>query len=614
MNTKPAKSTYSIPPKSLRFPEACGDLQVNACRNATCEGFGVEALTWVKRGRPTAGHTGKRDNYRLINKSRKMPDGLLMCKLCGSSTAIKSNKAIRAEFERISSYLQAPDEPSCPSGACCNRGVGVYSNPNAYTCKAKLKTSQRIKCKECGCVFSVVTSSLHRQRKPHENKTVFQEIVTKKPIRGIAKVADLRPKAVYGKIDFIYQQCLGFLGEREAEAHKHRRQYVRLCVDKQDYMINWRSRKTRKNTQFTSIATVEGKSGYVLGHHLNFEPDVEQVAVDDLAKAHGDLMAGSRPAFHAQPQYWKSDEFAEHALSPGFEVRPDPDEEPLLVQDLIQLKDAVMANWPYPEMSDCPGSSNKLPEAGVMTHSSYTAYAHALLVRQLIGTARKIDIYSDQDDVLRNAYISAFKGSVLSDRANMAYVQFQKHMTIDEKRQLSNRARARLAASASRLNLDKEVMIARMMGLEYAARCEREAAWRRRWVPHPKDTLNEPRRRVQFVTDTGRKSLEEIGWMLSGASLAPVDNYFMRIRRLIYYLERPIPSHTNAGRLYYGYAAYDPKRVLQLLTIFRTFTNYIDTDDNGETPAMRFGLARGRVRFEDVLYWRPKGWERMQSE
>ena len=83
-------------------------------------------------------------------------------------------------------------------------------------------------------------------------------------------------------------------------------------------MINWRSRKTRNNTQFTSIATVEGKTDYVLGHHLNFEPDVEQVAVDGLAKVHGDLMAGSRTAFHAQAQYWKSDEFAEHAFSRGF--------------------------------------------------------------------------------------------------------------------------------------------------------------------------------------------------------------------------------------------------------------------------------------------------------
>lgn len=465
-----------------------------------------------------------------------------------------------------------------------------------------------MKCKACGTTFNVSTSSLQRQRKPYENKTVFQELVTKKPIRGIAKMTEMSPKAVYGKIDFIYRQCLGFLGEREGEAHRIRRNYIRLCIDKQDYMINWRSRKARRNIQFTSICTVEGKTGYVLGHHLNFDPDVEQVDVDDLAKAHGDLMAGSRSHFHRQPQYWKSDEFADYARKTNLDVRPDIKQEPMLVEDLIDLTETSIKQWPRPEMADFPGLKNQLPESGVMIHADYTSHAHALLVRRLIGTARHIDIYTDQDELIRNAFLSAFRGEVVTDRANMAYVQFQKHMIIDEKRQLSNRSRAKLNSMATQLNLDQETMIARLMALEYALISATVPDWKRKWVAHPRDTINEPKRRIQFITDTGRKSLEDIGWLLSGASLAPVDNYFMRIRRLIYYLERPIPSHTNANRLYYGYAAYDPKRVLQLLTIFRAYTNYIDTDDRGETPAMRFGLAKGRVRFEDILYWRPKGW------
>jgi len=119
------------------------------------------------------------------------------------------------------------------------------------------------------------------------------ELVTKKPIRGIAEVTGLTPKSIYDKIDFLYRQCQGFLGEREAEAHRKSRGYIRLCTDKQDYMINWRSKNFRRNVQFTSIATVEGRTGYVLGHHLNYDPDVSQVDVDDLAMANGDLLAGN---------------------------------------------------------------------------------------------------------------------------------------------------------------------------------------------------------------------------------------------------------------------------------------------------------------------------------
>ncbi len=610
MTTKANKSTCSISGKNPRFPEAYNDLQVNACRNATCKGFSVAALTRVKLGRPAAGEVRVRDNYALSNKSEKNPDGMLKCSLCGTLTAIKSNKAIREEFQRISAYLEPPKEPSCPNSDCENAGVGVFTRPYAYTCKGKSKSAKRMKCKSCATIFSVATSTLHRQRKPHENKTVFQELVTKKPVRGIAKMTEMRPKAVYGKIDFIYQQCLGFLGEREAQAHREERKYVRLCIDKQDYMINWRSKRKRRNIQFTSVATVEGKTGYILGHHLNFDPDVDQVDVDDLAKAHGDLIAGSRSHFHAQPQYWKTDEFADYGKKTTLEVRPDPNEEPMLVEELIDFKDKFDDDWPRPEMSDFPGRRNQLPDAGVMTHADYTTYAHAILVRKLIGKAKKIDIYTDQDELLRNAFLSAFRLPVLNDQANMAYVQFQKHMNIDEKRELSNKARAILNKKAAFLELDQETMISRLMAWEYALISATIPEWRRKWIRHPKDTMNEPRRRIQFITDTGRKNLEDIGWCLSGASLAPVDNYFMRIRRLIYYLERPIPSHTNASRLYYGYAAYDPKRVHQLLTIFRAYSNYVDANDKGETPAMRFGLAKGRVRFEDILYWRPRAWGR----
>ncbi|MGC9370503.1 MAG: hypothetical protein ACP5DX_13270 [Paracoccaceae bacterium] len=47
-------------------------------------------------------------------------------------------------------------------------------------------------------------------------------------------------------------------------------------------------------------------------------------------------------------------------------------------------------------------------------------------------------------------------------------------------------------------------------------------------VPHPRDALNEPERRILYLADAGDKDLEDIGWTMSGATLAPMDNYFMR--------------------------------------------------------------------------------------
>lgn len=40
-----------------------------------------------------------------------------------------------------------------------------------------------------------------------------------------------------------------------------------------------------------------------------------------------------------------------------------------------------------------------------------------------------------------------------------------------------------------------------------------------------------------------------------------------------------------------------------MLEIFRTYFNYCEVGEDGMTPAMRMGLARGPVASEDILYF-----------
>jgi transposase-like protein len=488
MASKSAKSTYSDAGGDLRLPEPHGDLQVNACRNPACPNFAVEALSRVDLGRPKKDGSSRTDNYRL---NGSQPDTSLLCKSCNKSSAIKSNKAISEELQRLSEYLIPTDEPGCPTPGCSNESVGVFSNPQGCVCKARRKTSRRLVCKACRHAFSIKDKSFAGQKQPHKNKTVFMEIVSKKPIRGIAQVAELSPKAVYDKIDFIYAQCRGFAADREARAHRIKRKYVRLCIDRQDYLINWQSRQKRKNIQFTSICTVEGKTGYVLGHHLNYDPERNQVEVDDAARVNGDFDSRSRKYFHAHSQYWKSDEFYAVANKQLTEIRPCIEEEPMLVEDLIRAKDQDRRRWPELEMADYPARGNQLPPDGVMTHLDYTAYAHAILTRRLIGQPSYTTIYMDQDEVLRGAYTSAF------GRVEMATVQFQKLPDIDEKRRLSNTCKPRLRKLENICGCGLELAISRKMAWDYANLCATHPDWRKRWVSHPKDTINEPHRRIQ---------------------------------------------------------------------------------------------------------------------
>ncbi|WP_179141904.1 hypothetical protein [Salibaculum halophilum] len=40
--------------------------------------------------------------------------------------------------------------------------------------------------------------------------------------------------------------------------------------------------------------------------------------------------------------------------------------------------------------------------------------------------------------------------------------------------------------------------------------------------------------------------------------------------------------------------------VARYLEIFRVYTTYIETDAKWVTPALRFGLARGPIKVEDI--------------
>ncbi|MDX3923298.1 hypothetical protein QYP08_29720, partial [Pseudomonas aeruginosa] len=83
-----------------------------------------------------------------------------------------------------------------------------------------------------------------------------------------------------------------------------------------------------------------------------------------------------------------------------------------------------------------------------------------------------------------------------------------------------------------------------------------------------------------------------------------VDSYFNRVRRRQSLLERGISSQANAGRVWSGYAPYNPNQVQKLLDILRVVQNYVlKGDKDSKTPAMRLGLAKGPVKYEDILYF-----------
>ena len=80
-----------------------------------------------------------------------------------------------------------------------------------------------------------------------------------------------------------------------------------------------------------------------------------------------------------------------------------------------------------------------------------------------------------------------------------------------------------------------------------------------------------------------------------------VDEHVPRLLRLSA-LERPIGTSSSHNMVWHGYAPFNPQMLGKYLTIFRAVSNFVQTGDDGRTPAMRLGIERAPLTFEDLLW------------
>jgi hypothetical protein len=124
------------------------------------------------------------------------------------------------------------------------------------------------------------------------------------------------------------------------------------------------------------------------------------------------------------------------------------------------------------------------------------------------------------------------------------------------------------------------------------------------WVPHPFPDIAEPVKRWRFVTDMDDYGDDHVTNLLLLATLWPVDTVFNRVRRRLAAFERPVNSVRRARRLWQIYAPYDPGMLEKYLTIFRVWHNYVWVNGKtGKTAAETLGLAKGKIRIQDIVYF-----------
>ena len=578
----------------LRSPEPYGGIQVNFCKNPVCANFGVP-ISGEKRARLTA-------PYRLAAAGKGFPLGF--CIPCNESFPLKSNKGIHEELERMLAFLvEVPAQPCCPDKACSNHAVPVSSGKPFYSAFGITSSgSQRYLCKgtvdgkPCGKTFSVSSKSTNRQRLTHKNKSIFKLIVNKVPVRRIAEIEEISPRTVYDKIDFIHKQCLAFAHDRESGIPNMPLRRLYISVDRQDYVINWSKRDDRRNTVVSAVASADNTSQYIFAMHLNFDPRLDPVAIEEDAKAISDI---SQPIpYRKYARLWMtSDYLASMAASKKSKASGSLEGDIAATYSSAETREDV-------EISDEPTKDEKLPDRGMQTHSEYTLYGHFMYLRHLLARVEKLRFFLDQDSGMRAACLAAFQDGIKSRRVDAFYVRINKAMTVDQKRRLineSNKAIAKVMKENLGLNKREAVLMLLKQRIEQAKLIGK---WKDRWVFHPLATMNEPEKALCHLTDFGDLEPSHAAWLYNRASLHGVDSYFNRVRRRQSLLERSISSQANAGRVWSGYAPYNPNQVQKLLDILRVVQNYVLVGGKDKkTPAMRLGLAKGPVKYEDILYF-----------
>ena len=598
----PATVEPMVAPSLSKIPLQIDGIQVNFCKNPACANYGVPPGLKKGEHRSKAAPSTTGTEYRLASKTRSGVGSVtgLLCLLCKESLPLKSNLGVAEEVARLSAYLWEKREASCPNPACLNHGVPISAAKPHYSAYGRSDIgSQRYKCLGCKKTFSVGTST-RRQRLAHKNKDIFKALMNKVPFNRICELTGVNMSTLYDKINFIHRQCLAFAASREAKLlNGMELPTLYISVDRQSYGVNWTQRKDRRNVMLHAVGSADMNSGYVFGMNLNFEPNANPKEVEALAQTAGDYAVPH--SFRQFARLWLGNDYAEaitrSVLSKSAKSGTLNDAISAAYDDVATREDVEVSEYKTKEMA--------LPNKGMQVHSEYTLYGHFFHLQRLLRGAHKLRFFLDQDSGMRAACLAAFQVEIKARKADAFFVRIQKEMMVWEKQQAIAKSRAHFSTMQDANPTLSEDQVKVLMMRSEIDRMATIGAWRDKWALHPFPNSSEALKAMCYLTDFGDYDADHKARLYMKATLHPIDRFFQQVRRRLSLLERPIGTASKFGRTWYGYSAYRPENIEKVLAIFRVYYNFCLAGKDGQTPAMRLGLARAAIDPQDIIYHQP---------
>lgn len=588
---------------TLRLPAPSQGIQVNFCKNPHCSNFSVPPLfsnRFTNEGKPLPNGSRTDPNYKKSGASNG--ESFLHCKSCNSYSTIKSNDGVREELERISSYL-TPASLTCPNPECENHSLDFSRYPHVYKRNGKTAAgAQRYKCLSCQKGFSD-SNNRRTQKRSEVNKRLYLSVVNKMPIKRACEMLEISPETYYRKIDFLHEQALLYIRERELKLFDNfNAEELYLSSDRQAHFSNWTNRKEKKNCEFHAIGTACNRSGYVFGWHFNFDKDAVPLKIeDDLLNDEPRTLRSMRK--HAR-LWTKSDLEQLKRKTNSLMVSSS-------LEDDVALQLSDEEHRGNQEQSELIDNTVGLPDSGMQVHSDYTMYAHFQLLAKQLQYVNRVYFYLDQDTGIKNAFISAFANRVSNNTAEAFYVKVEKELTVNQKEILVAKWHKRfhefsgiqyLTASPKERREVLVNMLTASMGAPKRFKGTSEV-----WLEYPMATMAEPNKLIAPLTQKLDPLNERLASIMANSTLHGVDRFFMQARRRVSMFERPFSSGTNNRRVWYGYSPYKPEMYVKLADLYRLFYNFVLKGKDGKTPAMRLGIAKGAVSLEKIIYHNKSG-------
>lgn len=601
------KENYRIPPTSeLQLgANPLQPLQVNFCKNPQCDNFGIPA----KEEHIKPGPNLNRDfHYKVTNTSKGRVPAIL-CKSCKEKIPIKSNTGISAEFTRISyATLTRLEKLSCKIPTCLNFGLSIGVHPELYS-KAgfhSITGEQLYLCKVCKKrLLSSNPVRIHPKTR-YLASDLFSRVANKSPVRcAIRGMSIHSPDTYYTILDFISRRCdllSGKFDRRMIDGKVTLPKTLRVSTDVQEYHLNWTNKHDRRNTQFSTICSVDQETRYILGMSANYDKDADSFAINKEASQNGDALKPE--AFRQCAQYWlATDEFMggrRLGQRLGFNKSRD------ILQQISDIYISARSREDREQESMNLSYCNPVLTEGMQVHAPYTCYAHFQLIHMLIKGAgvAQLSYYMDCDSMLRAGFISAFDKEIRNGHVHGFYVRYSKYLTTPKKLALYERAEELLSDYRAQLPTEYRKQAILLLMHDRIQAAAHIGKWKDKWVKHPIPSMNEPDKAICWLTERSDNDCDDmtIAQMHLDAGINAVDNIFQISRRLMNAFERPIGTSSGYNTVWHGYSPYNPKMIEQYLILLRTYHNFIKVGEDKKTPAMRLGLTRRPLDFDDVLW------------